>query len=820
MLASLERAPNLVLSAEPGAGKTTRVPPAILDAGLAGGEIVVLEPRRLAARMAARRVAAEREERPGQTVGFQVRFDRVVSADTRIRFVTEGVLARQMTRQPTLPGVSVIIADEIHERHLAGDVVLARARALQREARPDLRIIAMSATLEAASIAGFLGDCPVVKSEGRAHPVTVEFQPHPSELPLDKQVSAAVRRLARDGVDGDVLVFLPGAREIRRAQEACADVARAADLDVVPLHGDLPAAEQDRAVARGPRRKLILSTNVAESSITIPGVVAVVDSGLARVARTSPWTGLPGLATEPISQASAAQRAGRAGRLRPGRCLRLYTEHDHDGRRRHDDPEIARADLAEAVLELRAIDRRPDQLSWIDPPPAVSVTAAEALLARLGAVDDDGAITDVGRRMLRFPLHPRLARVVVHAEDLGVADDGCAIAALAGEREIRSQRRGIGGGPQQADASGPADLLEDLALLDAGDRGLDRRTASAVRRARKQLARIARARAPRPDGDAGVDAALQQCLLVGFADRVARRRRPGGRELSFAGGGGGALSPASVVLDAELMVCVRASERGGGRAEVVVHSACAIEADWLLDLYIDRIAERDGLVWNPDRERVEGASRLEYDGLVLDDSRDPAAARRDPEAAGEVLADAVRRAGPGRFIDAAALAQWRRRVALAREHAPDLAIPAVDDAFVIAGLVAACPGRVSFAELREVPRGEILRGALAADQRRAVDRLAPETVSIPGRRRVPVTYEDDRPPWIQSRLQDFFGMERGPAVAGGAVPLVLHLLAPNRRAVQVTTDLASFWANHYPKLRKQLSRRYPRHKWPSDPREA
>ena len=830
LLASLRQTSNLVLSAPPGAGKTTRVPPAIADAGLAGDrQVVVLEPRRLAARMAARRVAVECGEQVGGRVGFQVRFENACSDATRIRFVTEGVLARQMIDDPQLRGVGVIVADEIHERHLAADVVLARARALQAGARPDLHIVAMSATLDAGPLVTYLGDCAHVESAGRAYPVDVDHLEHPDDRPLERRVSAAVRQLAAAGLDGDVLVFLPGAGEIRRAAEACADVARAAGLDVVALHGDLPPAEQDRAVSPGPRRKLILSTNVAESSITIEGVTAVIDSGLARVARHSAWTGLPALRVEPVSQASAAQRAGRAGRTQPGRCLRLYTRHDHDGRRAHDDPEILRADLAQVALDLAAAGCVMTELSWLDDPPEPAVRAATELLDRLGATDA-GALTAVGRRMLRFPVHPRLARVVVAGEDRGVGAESCALAALAAEREIRSARRAAGlRGRAEADASGPADLLEDLARLDevrdggaraARAAGLEPAAVRAVLRAERQLRRVARNRADAPGGGTAVDEALLQCVLAGFPDRVARRRAPGGRQLVFAGGGGGTLADSSVVHDAELMVCVRAGERGRGRADVIVTSASEVRGDWLIDAYIDRIDDSAGLEWHPALDRVEHVSRIAYDGLVLEEQRDAARARLDPQAAGEVLAEAVRAAGAAAFVSGDALATWRRRVALASEHAPELDIPPVDEAGLVDAIAAAGIGCVSFAELRAIDPDSLLRGALTAGQRVVVERLAPTHVALPGRRRVPVHYEDDRPPWIESRLQDFFGLADGPRVAGGRVPLVLHLLAPNRRAVQVTTDLAGFWVRHYPEQRRQLMRRYPRHAWPEDPTTA
>ncbi len=824
--AALRSAPNLVIVAPPGAGKTTRVPPAVIDAGLAGGrEVVVLEPRRLAARLAAQRVAGERGQAVGGEVGYQVRFDRAVSEATKIRFVTEGVLTRQLVDDPQLRRVGMIIADEVHERHLQGDLALALARRLQAGPRPDLHIVAMSATLDAEPLARFLGSA-IVRSEGRMHPVAIEHLDQPDDWYLDKKVSAAVRQLVADGLDGDILVFLPGAAEIRRAAEACADIAARADLLVVPLHGDLPAADQDRAVARADRRKLILSTNVAESSVTIDGVVAVIDSGLARIPRHSPWSGIPSLRADPVSRASCAQRAGRAGRTRPGRCLRLFTRHDHDGRREHEAPEILRLDLAEVALELHAAGlARLDALTWPDPPPPAAA-AAEDLLARLGAVDASGALTDVGRRMLRFPLHPRQARLLCEAEARGVGAEGTILAAVAGERELRLERRG----PRaQAKISGPSDLLEDLDAFDeaARDRltaasiraaGLDPGAAFAVDRARRQLERmIDDRRSARPRSGTDQDRALQLSILAAYPDRVARRRRAGAPELTFAAGGGATLAPTSVVNEAELVVVTDAEERTAAASrQVIARSATAIEPEWLLELQPDRIRDEDTVVWNPALHRVEAVSRLTFDNITLEETRSPEKARTHPDTPA-LLADQARQAGLSTFVDLDALDSWRRRVRFAATHAPDLGFSPPDDAWIAAAIARAAEGAASFADLRKLPLLDLVRSSLPPDAARALDRLAPEAIALPGRKRVPIHYEDDRPPWIASRMQDFFTLRDTPKIANNRVPLVLHLLAPNQRPVQVTSDLAGFWKNHYPDLRKQLMRRYPRHPWPETP---
>ncbi len=820
LLAGLRARGAAVLVAPPGAGKTTRVPGAILDAGLAGaGDVVVLEPRRLAARLAAARVATERGGRLGDEVGYEVRFDRRVSGATRIRFVTEGVLTRQLLADPLLRGTGAVILDEVHERHLAGDLALALVQRLRRGPRPDLKVVAMSATIDPGPVAGFL-DAPVVVSEGRTFAVAIEHAAAPDDRHLGKQVASAVRALVQDGSTGDILVFLPGAGEIRRAAEDLAELAGRHDLLVLPLHGDLPADEQDRAVARSPRRKVILATNVAETSITIDGVVAVIDTGVARVARHSPWSGLPSLVLEPIARSSATQRAGRAGRTRPGRCVRLYTKHDLDTRRERDAPEVARADLAEAALELHAAGfARLADFPWFEAPPPAATAAADELLRRLGAIDDAGAVTPVGRRMLRFPAHPRQARLLVAAEDRGVASEGALCAALLGARELRLERRGPGAAARIA---GDSDLIEDLdAMLAARsggglrparlrDAGLDVATAMAVDRAARQLERLATDRVAPPRGEEAVDEALLIATLAGYPDRVGRRRGKSA-DIVFAAGGAGTLAPSSVVLDAELVAVLDASEVGRGK--VGIRRASRVEPLWLLDLDLARVVETDELVWNRDAGRVERAQRTLYDGLVIDERLDAGAARQDPGAAA-VLAREALIAGIERFVDGERLAGWRARMTFVAPYVQGLAPPGDD--VLAAALVRACEGMTSFAELKKASLMDLIDGLGVGAHRAAVDRMAPGSVQL-ARRRVAVHYELDRPPWIASRLQDFFGLPRGPAVAGGQVPLVLHLLAPNQRPVQVTQDLPGFWQRHYPELRRQLMRRYPKHAWPEDP---
>lgn len=818
-----------VLVAPPGAGKTTRVPGALRDAKITDEEIVVLQPRRLAARLAAARVASERKVALGGEVGYEVRFDRKVSAATKIRFVTEGVLIRQLLSDPQLRGVGAVVIDEFHERHLDGDLTLALLHRL-RATRPELALLVMSATLDAEPVAGFL-DAPIVRSEGRMFPLTIEHQEAIDDRPLGKQVASAVRKLVMDGLDGDVLVFLPGVGEIKRAAEDLAELAAAKDLLVAPLHGELSVDDQDVAVRPAARRKVILATNVAETSVTIDGVVAVVDSGLARIARHSPWSGLPSLQIEPVSKASCAQRAGRAGRTRPGRVVRLYSKHDHDLRRAFDVPEIGRSDLAGPALELCGAGLRSmRELRWFEPPPEAAVAAAEELLRALGATDGDGAITELGRKMTRFPSHPRVARILCEAEARGVVEEACLAAALLEARPLRNDRRG---GRREAQVASDSDVLDDLdAMLDARadgmrdhrlrDAGLDVATAFQVHRAAQQLERMVGRRGGNRPGsgrsDADVDRELKLCLLTGYPDRVGKRRAPRSSEILFCGGGSAQLSPASSVIDAELMVAIDTADTGarGQTSKAQIRRASAIEASWLVDLYFDRITERDEMVWNRERQRVERVAQLAYQGLVIDDHRDLEGARRNPAAASVVLVREALAAGIERFVDAEALGRWRARVGLVAQLLPDAGIPTLSDDDLRKILEEACSGLISFDELRKAQLLDLLDGQLG-ESRRLVDRLAPTHLSLPRRGRVAIHYEPGQPPWIASRMQDFFGLARAPSVGDGRVPLVLHLLAPNQRPVQVTTDLPGFWVKHYPALRKQLMRRYPRHSWPEDP---
>jgi ATP-dependent helicase HrpB len=772
---SLQSNPNLVLEAAPGAGKTTRVPPALLS--LVAGEVIVLEPRRIAARMAARRVAAEMGEEVGGTVGYQVRFEERVSVRTRLRFVTEGILTRRLLSDPELRGVDAVVLDEFHERHLDSDLALALLKRLQRR-RPSLRLVVMSATLDAAPIAAYLGGaaapCPRLSSQGRAYPLTIVHTPY-SPDPLAVQVRRAVEQLERAGHTGSTLVFLPGIAEIRRAMRECEGLAQRAGLLLLPLHGDLTPAEQDRAVQPGPQRKLILATNVAESSVTVEGVSAVIDSGLVRTASHSPWSGLPTLQIARISRASATQRAGRAGRTGPGQVIRLYPEEDLALRPAQDAPEIVRSDLAQLLLSQRVMGlESADGLDWLTPPPAEHLQAAQSLLERLGA---QGSAAD---RMAQLPLHPRLARVVIEAVDRGVGELGCRAAALLS-------------------LSARAAKVDLLAELESGplDPRLPQLTAQLLRSARVP-------RQARHDEDA-----LLIALLAGFPDRVARRRSAGVRTATTAEQvmlcSGIAAELAHDVPGYEFLVALDAEDRTDSPMPLVRRTS-RVEPEWLLELHGDVIEERRTVEWHRTGERVEQVNLLLYDKLVLEETRGPASA---DEAAALLAAKALEN-GVDRFLerfaDPAAYAAL-----VARVQSAGLELPAIE--VVVTQL---CQGLTRFSELRDAARALVPLLESAVDARR-LQELAPASIRLGNGRQTKVHYEEDRAPWIASRLQDFFGMRETPRVGLGQTPVVVHLLAPNQRAVQTTTDLRGFWERLYPQVRRELMRRYRRHAWPEDP---
>lgn len=826
LITVLQRQGCAVLQAPPGAGKTTRVPAALLDA-LPAGDVVVLEPRRIAARSAAEFVALERGSPLGDEVGYRVRFERRGSAATRLWFVTEGLLTRQLAQDPYLEGVAALVLDEFHERHVHGDLALAVALELRRTVRPELQLLVMSATLDAAPIAAHLDHCPVLTVAGRQFPVEVAYR-DPQRAPLAVAVSAAVRDVLRQESSGDLLVFLPGVGEIRRVGDALADTARDLTVDVLPLHGNLPLDAQRRVLEPGPRRRVVLSTNVAETALTIPGVRAVIDSGLARIARYDARHGINSLALAPISRAAAEQRAGRAGRVAPGRCVRLWSEAEHGGRLAREIPEILRLDLAELVLQLSVWGGCDvDTLPWLDAPPAPALQRARRLLVALGAIDATGRLTDTGRRMASIAAEPRLARMLVEAERLGQPGAGALVAAIASERDLRPEHRGLGDGSAGPRWHGPgnarSDLLDRAELFEEARRrdfdssfcqriGIERRTAQAVDRTRVQFARALRLD---PQARLELDEeVVLRAVLAGFPDRVVRRRAPNSPRGVMVGGIGVVLDSASVVTDAELFVAVEVE--GGARrlhAEARVRLASAVQRQWLAQSTPGNWVEACEAVFDSERQAVLERRTTSYLGLELESVLRGGVAH----ALAAPLLAAAARADPARAVSLGAAEEaFLTRVAFARRTLGDAGFPSREELLGQA-IDALAATRRSFVELRQGDLLAALRHALAGSLRASLAQEAPESYLLPSGRNAAIQYRDERPPIVQARVQELFGLIQTPRLARGRVPLVIEILSPGQRPVQITEDLASFWRTTYPEVRKQLRGRYPRHDWPEDP---
>jgi len=801
-----------VLIAPTGAGKTTRVPPALLAAGLGGGRrIVMLEPRRIAARAAARRMAEENGWTLGGEIGYQIRFDRRAGPATKILVVTEGILVQMLQRDPFLEDVGAVVFDELHERNLQTDLSLAMARRVQREARPDLELVAMSATLDPGPVAAFLGDCPTIESRGRLYPIEISYLERSDERPLAVRISSGVRRIL-DATAGDVLVFLPGVGEIQRAAEALAGVAAERDLAVLPLYGDLPAERQDEVLRPLARRKVILATNVAETSITIDGVTGVVDSGLVRRLRFDPATGLDRLALSRVSRSSADQRAGRAGRQAAGICLRLWPAYEHATLPEREGPEIARVDLAGSALQLLAWGETDlGAFGWFEAPAPEALAAALLLLRRLEAVDDHG-VTSLGRTLSRFPVHPRLARLLVEGHRAGRTREAALLAALLSERDPFPRNPARGSGPRRASRS---DLLDRLDAVESpGD-------ARFVFKARDQLEEIVRRELEgrkgqqRQRGQEGDDALLR-ALVAAYPDRVARRREPGSPRGVMVGGRGVRLAEESAVLDAELFLCVDLDAgRSGPFSEALVRQASAVEPEWLA---AELQSSTVDVEFDERRERVAAWKRTRYEDLVLAEVEIPAPGTAEVE---KVLVEAAaNRLDQALALDEPEAASFLARVRSLAEWMPELALPRFSADELRALLPALAAGRKSFAELRRAPLLEALQGMLSYQQIEAVRREAPERLEVPSGSRIKVVYEPGKPPVLAARVQELFGLAETPRVAAGRIPVLLHLLAPNGRTQQVTHDLRSFWENTYPQVRKELQGRYPKHAWPADPWNA
>lgn len=822
LLASLRKSPQLVLVAPPGAGKTTRVPPAVLQSGLLKApDVIVLQPRRVAARAVASRIAEEHNWQLGGEVGYHVRFDRRIGKDTHLKILTEGILTRQLLDDPFLEGVGAVILDEFHERSIHADLALAMLREVQQSVRPDLILIVMSATLDAQPVAKYLGDAPVLHSQGRTFPVDVSYTGG-GDSPISDRAASAVRDVLARQTSGDILVFLPGVEEIRRTQDALVSSTGAMGVNILPLHGTLPLEEQTRAVRPDPdgRQRVILSTNIAETSLTIQGVTTVIDSGLARVASFDADRGLDRLDLQMISKASAEQRAGRAGRVRPGECIRLWSAQQQRMLADFDEPEIRRVDLAGTVLSLHAWGK-PDVrgFGWYDPPREDAILAAEELLRMLGAFDDKGAMTKLGQRMQALPLHPRLARLMVHAADTGLVAPAAIIAAILSERDIFAR---VGPAP----TIGPSDLLlrYDAVMGAKSWMPVDSRAIGQVRRLAEELTSLGHhlARGVKQKSQPDENDLLKLPLLA-YPDRVCRRRDNDPTLASMVGGGGVKLARESVVAMMQntpyiLALDARHDPRNR-RGEALVRVASAIDPMWLAEIFPQSVSHTRDVVYDPDKQRVVPLQRDCYGDLVL--SEDPHG-QLDSTRAAEVLAQALRPRARDIFMSDEHAAKLLARVEFLRKHMndqpsggwPEFTGDALGD--LLASLT---PGKRSLEDIKRSGLADAIRGALEYPRDRLLDQHAPESIEVPTGNRIKLDYAND-PPILAVRLQEMFGMTQTPRIAGGRVAVLLHLLGPNYRPVQITSDLASFWQNAYFEVRKDLRARYPKHSWPEDPLTA
>ena len=862
IVASLRAQGRLIVQAPTGSGKSTQIPQMLWRHGLLGerGEVVVLQPRRLAARLLARRVAEEAGTRLGEGVGYQIRLESRVSERTRIRFVTEGILLRQMSFDPTLRGVSVIVFDEFHERHLYGDISLARALQIQQTIRPDLKLIVMSATLEAGVLRNYLAPCDVLVSQGRSFPVRIEYLPKRVDFeqePVWEIATGECERVAAAST-GDLLVFMPGAYEISRTVQAIQGSRALREFVVFPLHGELPPEQQDRAVERYASRKIIVSTNVAETSLTIEGVTTVIDSGLARVARFDPHRGINTLLIERISVASADQRAGRAGRTAPGVTVRLWTEAEHAKRAPQELPEVKRLDLSEVVLTLKAsgID---DVFSfpWLEKPDPRALERAETLLADLGAIGlglQGGAgspsrpelegdsragpqaaseqrphlsITDTGRKMLRFPVHPRYARMFLAAQERGCVRPVALMAALTQgrnfllrgvPREVENAREDVLGEEHESDffllmrAWRHADQA-NYSLEACRRLGIHAQGARQVGPLFEQFLEIA--------GQEGLEiaenrvdpVAVRKCVLAGFSDQLARRLDVGTLRCELVHQRRGLLARESTIQKAPLLVAAEISEieGRGGEVNVLLTLATAIEEPWLQEIFPDDYREARSVVYDEQQKRVVSRRERRFRDLVLEAKSSSDDAPLDAAAAlltREVLAGRLKLEAWDETVE-----QWITRVNRLAEWFPELEVNPITEADRATLIEQVCYGELGYRGIKDKPVMPVLRDWLTAEQLAVIDDYLPERLVMANGRRSRLTYPNEGPPVLSARIQELYGIEGKFSVGHGRVPVKIEVLAPNQRPLQVTDDLTNFWREVYPKIKPELSRRYPRHEW-------
>ena len=823
IIASLQTSNRLIIEAPTGSGKSTQVPQFLLEHDLLqNGRAVILQPRRLAARMLAARVAHERNSKLGEEVGYCIRHDLQYSAKTQLLFVTEGILLRQLLEDPLLSNLSVLIFDEFHERHLYSDISLMQALRLQESERPDLKIIVMSATLDTTALADYLKPCQVLRSTGRTHPVSINYL---RQEPVEEKIWDLAARTASNMLSqtpGHLLIFMPGAYEIGRTINSLR-AELPSDVMLFPLHGELPPADQDAAVKPSLTRKVIVTTNVAETSLTIDGVTGVIDAGLARIARFDARRGMNTLLIEKISAASADQRAGRAGRTAPGLCWRLWTEREHARRALRDIPEIHRVDLAEVLLLLKKLELSPEA-NWLETPQAAALEKAELLLRDLGAIDHDGNITQKGERMLSFPTHPRYAAMLLAAEELGCVRAAALMAALTQarslllrtDRKTEETRRDLFGG-------GSSDFLVLSRVFSWAERN-DFKT-EACRRlaihadAARQVARIfeqflnlARAQGLTVDAPAPNDEAIAECILAGFADQVARRRSAGNSLCDLVHGRRGMLAKESAATESRLLVATEIHEIGqsSGDMRIQLSMATAIDEGMLRKMFSKDFSERTELCFDTMTHRVMSKKEKVFRDLILESiTREGAPSHEASTALAQGIKDAEL---PLPTWGEEAVAWIHRYEWLHRFHPELELLPWTEELHAMA-FQEWCQGALSYREVKDRPAIPALETLLSLAQRAAFSKLAPTHYVLPSGRKAPLRYQLSGDVILSATIQDLFGLTAAPKLANSRVTMTVEILAPNRRPIQITRDLASFWKEAYPKIKMELSRRYPRHVW-------
>jgi len=831
IVAGVRDARRLIISAPTGSGKSTQVPQMLLDHGLLGeGQVVILQPRRLATRLLAARVAWERKVELGKEVGYQIRFENVIGPQTRIRYVTEGVLLRQMVQDAKLRGVSALIFDEFHERHLYGDITLARALDLQESDRPELKILVMSATLDAVRLEEYLRPCRVLESQGRTFPVEMEYADSPSyadKRPIWEQAADEFGRFVRSGGEGDVLVFMPGSFEISQTIEALRHSDESRGFILLPLHGELPPGDQDAAVARYEKRKVVVATNVAETSLTIDGVRCVIDSGLARIPRYDPYRGINTLLIDKISRASADQRAGRAGRTAPGVCLRLWSRDEHAHRPAQELSEVKRLDLAEVVLTLKAsgvTDLR--KFRWLEPPEEQALAHAEELLQDLGALDHTGHISSIGRKMLAFPLHPRYSRMLLAAAEYGCVYQACLVAALTQGRDLLLRNIDRGTARYREDLLGDKASSDFWLLMRAWTyasknqfrleacrrMGIHMVTARQVGPLFQQFLDIAKREGLETAPREVPEEALQKCILIGFSDRVARRVDSGTLRCDLVHGRRGVLARESAVQNSSLFVAAEVHEVEGKDKTVntLLSLATAIEERWLRELFPEDIGGAKRVFYDATAKRVYAEEQLTFRDLAI------GTRRVEPPPADEAARLLAQEVIAGRLILKEwdhAVEQWILRLDLLSHWCPELELPPIKEPDRQHLIEQLCHGAIGYKDIKDKPVKPVVRAWLGSTQQELLDKHAPERLTLSNGHAAKVNYDAGSAPYIAVRIQQLYDVAKTPGIAMGRVPVLVHILAPNMRPVQITQDLASFWCEQYPRVKQELQRKYPKHHW-------